>query len=155
MFSPKPADSQNTAEIIDLVSEVYAEYHCVLDVETDEPYLLNAGEYFRSHGGEFWVIEDNGKIKATVAVKVLDDESELKTLYVHSSLRQRGLGRKLIALATDFARNAKSPKMFLWSDTRFADAHRLYEKMGFTLCGERECADVNNSIEYKFEKLLV
>ncbi len=62
--------------------------------------------------------------------------------------------KKLVELAVDFARSANSTTMFLWSDTRFVDAHKLYRKMGFVECGKRECDDVNNSIEYKFEKRL-
>jgi putative acetyltransferase len=45
--------------------------------------------------------------------------------------------------------------MFLWSDTRFTDAHRLYRSLGFRDCGYRELNDSNNSKEYGFEIALV
>jgi putative acetyltransferase len=80
-----------------------------------------------------------------------EDAGELKTLYVHPSLRRQGWGRKLTTLAIDYARRGGKRKMILWSDTRFLDAHRLYRSMGFNEMGSRELFDSNNSIEYGFE----
>lgn len=40
----------------------------------------------------------------------------------------------------------------LWSDTRFEDAHRLYERLGFQRGGERELDDVNETTEYRYER---
>jgi putative acetyltransferase len=51
----------------------------------------------------------------------------------------------------NYARVAGKPKMILWSDTRFADAHRLYRNLGFTEMGIRDLHDSNNSVEYGFE----
>ena len=154
MLTLRPATSQDTPGILRLVTEVYAEYDCILDVENDEPYLLDAANYFRSGGGEFWVVEGEGTIKATVAVLLFDNVAELKTLYVHPSLRQQGWGRQLVSRAIEHAHRAGKAKMVLWSDTRFVDAHRLYQKMGFTECSRRELKDVNKSVEYGFEKQL-
>lgn len=137
-----------------LVREVYGEYDCVLDLENEEKYLLEAGEFFRAGGGEFWVVEDEGRIRATVAVLLSEGAGELKTLYVHSSLRRQGWGRRLVELATDYARRAGKARLFLWSDTRFVEAHRLYRSMGFDERGTRELKDLNNSVEYGFEKRL-
>ena len=150
----RPATSEDTEGILSLVGEIYAEYDCVLDVENEEKYLLEAGEFFRASGGECWVVEGEGRIRATVAVFLSEDAAELKTLYVHRSLRRQGWGRRLIELATERARLAGKERLFLWSDTRFIEAHRLYRSTGFEECGMRELKDVNNSIEFGFEKRL-
>jgi putative acetyltransferase len=43
----------------------------------------------------------------------------------------------------------------LWSDTRFADAHRLYERRGYTRGPEtRTLHDKSNSVEYYYRKYL-
>ena len=43
----------------------------------------------------------------------------------------------------------------LWSDTRFADAHRLYERLGYRKSGvTRELHDMSGSVEYHFRKEL-
>jgi putative acetyltransferase len=147
----RPTVPEDTPGILALISEVYAEYDCVLDAETDERHLLEPGPYFRAHNGEFWVVEEDGRIRATVAVMLDENAGELKTLYVHSSLRRQGWGSKLTMLAIDYARAGGKRKMILWSDTRFLDAHRLYRSMGFRETGERELHDSNNSVEYGFE----
>ena len=151
---PRPTIPEDVPGIHALISEVYAEYDCVLEVETDERHLLEPGPYFRAHGGEFWVVEEGGNIRATAAVMLHEDAGELKSLYVHPALRRQGWGQRLTTLAIDYARASGRRKMILWSDTRFLDAHRLYRRLGFRETGRRELHDSNNSIEYGFEILI-
>lgn len=147
----RPSAAADVPGILTLISEVYAEYDCVLDAENEERHLLAPDAYFHAHDGEFWVVEMEGRILATVAVMLHEDAGELKSLYVHPSLRRQGWGRKLTTLAIDFARAGGKGKMILWSDTRFTDAHKLYRSMGFEQKGVRDLHDSNNSIEYGFE----
>ena len=151
----RSARPDDTLGVLALVTEIYQDYDCVLDAENEEPHLLAPGPYFRRGGGEFWVVEEDDVVKATVAVLLEQETAELKTLYVHSSLRRQGWGGRLVNLATEHARGAGKLSMFLWTDTRFLDAHRLYRRMGFSQCGERELHDSNNSREYGFTKSLV
>ncbi len=142
---------KDVPQIIKLISDIWAEYDCVLDTDIDEKYLLAPDDYFRGRDGEFWIIEEDGKIIATIAVLMLDAKTaELKSLYVHRDFRKQGLGEKLTGSAIDFARQRNKIEMILWSDTRFTKAHRLYERLGFEPFGERELHDFNNSVEYGF-----
>ena len=155
MLVVRPARTEDTPGILQLIEGVFAEYDLRLNAEEDDPYLLEPGPYFRASGGEFWVGEDEGRVKATVAVYLHRDAGELKTLYVHPSLRRQGWGRKLVRLAMDYAYGAGKHRMFLWSDTRFLDAHRLYRSLGFEQrAEERDLFDTNNSREYGFERPL-
>src|SRR3954468_19214857 len=147
----RPTVPEDVPGILSLIAEVYAEYDCVLYAEREERHLLEPGPYFRSHGGEFWVVEEDGLVRATAAVMLHEDAGELKTLYVHPSLRRQGWGRRLTTLSSDSARAPGKRKMILWSDTRFVDAHRLYRNLGFTEMGMRDLQDSNNSLEYGFE----
>jgi len=140
--------------ILSLIDGIYEEYNCKLDAVNEDVHLLEPGPYFRADGGEFWVVEEEGVILATVAVLLCDECGELKALYVHPSLRRHGWGRRLTELAINYARNAAKSRMVLWSDTRFTDAHRLYRKMGFRQFDERDLNDSNNTIEYGFEMAL-
>ncbi|MDT4896530.1 MAG: putative acetyltransferase [Acidobacteriota bacterium] len=150
----RPTVPEDVPGILALIGEVYSEYDCVLNAEAEERHLLEPGPYFRAREGEFWVVEDDGRIRATVAVMLDEGVGELKSLYVHSSLRRQGWGRRLTELAIDYARAQGKQKMILWSDTRFQDAHRLYRSMGFREMGLRELHDSNNSVEYGFERSL-
>lgn len=147
----RPVIKEDVPSILRLIEEVYAEYGCKLDAENEERHLLDPVAYFRADGGEFWVVEEDGAVRATIAVVLHADASELKSLYVHSSLRRQGWGRKLTELALEHARSHGRRSMFLWSDTRFVEAHRLYRSLGFRQCGFRELNDSNNSKEYGFE----
>ncbi|HEX8142065.1 MAG TPA: GNAT family N-acetyltransferase [Pyrinomonadaceae bacterium] len=151
----RPATRDDTRGIHSLIAEVYAEYDCTLDVEGDEPHLIEPEVYFRRSGGELWVVEDEGIVRASGAVYLHREAGELKTLYVHPSLRRQGWGRRLVLMAMEHARRAGKRRMILWSDTRFLDAHRLYMSMGFSQTGVRKLHDSNNSVEYGFVKALI
>jgi putative acetyltransferase len=150
----RPTVADDVPGILALIGEIYEEYDCVLDAETEERHLLAPGPYFRASGGEFWVVLEEDIVRATVAVMLDEDEGELKSLYVHPSLRRQGWGQKLTELAIAHARRSGKRKMVLWSDTRFKSAHSLYRRMGFHETGTRELHDSNNTIEYGFEMSL-
>ncbi len=149
----RPTIPEDAASILALIDGVFAEYGCVLNVAEDA-YLLAPGPYFRTGGGEFWVVADDGRVLATVAVLLHSEAAELKCLYVHPSLRRQGWGRRLCELAMNHARQARRTTMILWTDTRFVSAQRLYASLGFVRCGERELHDSNNTREFGYERLL-
>lgn len=150
----RPARPEDVPALCALIASVYAEYGLTLNVEADEPHLVDPCAHFRRAGGDLWVYEESGAILASVAVLLREGEAELKTLYVHPSLRRRGVGAALTRHAMDFARAAGRPRVCLWSDTRFVDAHRLYTRLGFTQRGLRDLHDSNHSFEYGFELAL-
>jgi GNAT superfamily N-acetyltransferase len=146
--------SADVPTILALIGGVYAEYGCKLDAENEERHLLDPGGYFRSRRGEFWVVEDDTGVFATVGVLIHPDAAELKTLYVRASHRGRGWGARLVELTIDYARRAGRRRMILWSDTRFTRAHALYRRLGFAQEGVRELRDSNRSVEYGFHREL-
>jgi putative acetyltransferase len=150
----RAATEHDTQGLQCLIAEVYAEYDCTLDVARDEPHLFEPAAYFRRSGGELWVVEDESFIRASGAVFLHPQSAELKTLYVHRTLRRQGWGRRLVSMAMAHARRYGLREMILWSDTRFTDAHRLYTGMGFGQTGRRELHDANNSVEYGFTMAL-
>ena len=155
MISPRPVRTEDIPGIIAMVSEVFAEYGLLLNAAIDEPRLLEADTYYRGSGGEFWVVEVDGAIRASGAVYLHPRAGELKALYVHSTLRRRGVGRLLTRMAIDHTRTAGKPRIMLWSDTRFRDAHRLYRRMGFQEFGLRVLRDSHDSTEFGFEMNLI
>ncbi len=149
----RPVTPSDVSQIIKLIGGVWAEYDCVLDTGAEEQYLLAPGEYFRARDGEFWVAEENGEIVATAALQMLSKTTaELKSLYVAAEFRKHGLGRQLTEMAIDLAREKGAMEMILWTDTRFTKAHRLYERLGFILAGQRELRDINKTTELGFRK---
>ena len=79
----------------------------------------------------------------------------LHALYVAQGARRRGLGAQLVGLVEAEARSRGAFRVELWSDTRFADAHRLYQRLGYVRTpGVRELHDASRSVEYQLVKHL-
>lgn len=146
--------------MIALIDRCYREYGLALNLDDEcEKHLADPGGYFRKHGGEFWVLtDDSGNVYATCALDIRAEDSrhiaELKSMYVDPSWRRRGIGRALTRHVMDAARRAGCARIELWSDTRFAAAHAMYESLGFERFGRREVADSNQSAEWGYRRTL-
>lgn len=172
-FPIREAVDDDGPQLIALIGAVFAEYPgCLLDVDGELPELRTIATSFRAWGGRFWVAEDGGRVAGCVGFK--DPESavsgaggapeaargaggrreagvELCKLYVAKDARKRGLGGALCALVEAEARARGAGFVELWSDTRFTDAHRLYERRGYVRGPEtRALHDISDSVEYYF-----
>jgi putative acetyltransferase len=79
----------------------------------------------------------------------------LLKLYVARSARRLGLGGTLVGLVESESAATGATTVELWSDTRFLDAHRLYERHGYVRNGAtRELHDLSHSVEYHYRKEL-
>ena len=151
----RPVRDGDSAALVDLIGGCWSEYPgCVLDVDGEEPWLRAPASAYDAWSGRMWVVEVDGAVRACVGLKPLGDGvAELKSLYVAAPARRRGLGERLTALVEQEARALGCRRMELWSDTRFADAHRLYERLGYRrLPQTRELHDLSNTTEYAFTK---
>jgi N-acetylglutamate synthase-like GNAT family acetyltransferase len=160
--APQPAirlaRDDDAQDLFGLLSLCFAEYPgCYVDPHDDLPDLLRAGSSFERKGGAFWVVEDErGRVCACAALDFPETGAgELHRLYVRPDRRGRGLGGELVRLVEDHARRKGANRMLFWSDTRFTDAHRLYDRRGYARTGQtRNLGDVSNTVEYRFEKAL-
>jgi putative acetyltransferase len=145
-------------DVIGLIAACWAEYPgCVMDVHGEVPYLRAPASAFAGWGGRLWVAEDGGRVAGTVALVPGASlrEGELRLLYVGRRWRRNGLGARLAGLVEEEARARGARELFLWSDTRFTDAHRLYKRLGYVREGAtRELHDLSNTVEYHFRKRL-
>lgn len=160
--SPRDDDGADLAE---LVGGVFAEYPgCVLDPDGLDADLFAWHGHLAAAGGRGWVVHVAGDLVACVgvapcppppAVPPTTDCVELKRLYVHASARRRGLGRALVGQVEAWAVEHGATAVVLWSDTRFTDAHRLYEAAGFSDTGRRrDLHDPSDTTEAEFVRVL-
>lgn len=150
------AEDRDAQDLFGLLTLCFAAYPgCLTDPHDDLRDLVRPGAAFRGPGEAFLVLEDEGgRVCACVAVDAPEaGVGELHRLYVRPDRQGRGLATALVAAAEDVARQAGATRMQLWSDTRFADAHRLYARLGYRPSGaKRALGDVSNSIEQGFAR---
>ena len=150
------AGADAAAEVIELIHRVFDEYGFIWDPE-DEFWDFLGDEYpYAPPEGQLWVIRDEaGTVVGSIAAELIGERvAELHRLYLDAELRGRGLGRALLLAGEQWAAGQGCERVVLWSDTRFAEAHRLYERGGYAKTGERSLADVNATVEWRYERAL-
>lgn len=155
-ISIRDARDDDSWDLIGLIAACWAEYPgCILDVQGEEPWLLRPASAYQDEGGRLWVAEMDGRVVASVALRPGAEPGliALKSLYVARAARRRGLGAQLVALVEESARRRNAAAIELWTDTRFDDAHRLYERLGYRRGPHtRTLADLSRSVEYYYMK---
>ncbi|HEV2088259.1 MAG TPA: GNAT family N-acetyltransferase, partial [Cryptosporangiaceae bacterium] len=151
----RPVRDDDSAALIALIGACWSEYAgCVLHVDAEEPWLRAPARSFGGQGGRMWVAERDGTVLGCVGMAPAGgDAVELKSLYVAAAARRQGLGEVLAGLVENEARSGGARRLELWSDTRFTDAHRLYNRLGYTrLPASRVLHDLSDTTEYAFAK---
>ena len=155
-FQIEPVGYEAAPEVIELIHRVFNEYGFIWDPEDEFWDLLREEQAFpyRPPIGAMWVMrDDEGTVVGSIAAERVDGPMvELHRLYLDAHLRRQGLGRRLFETGVDWAREHGASRIELWSDTRFEDAHRLYERLGYVKSDSRRLDDVNHSVEFKYER---
>jgi GNAT superfamily N-acetyltransferase len=84
-----------------------------------------------------WVAESGGRRVGFLLAMHRGEEAQLRYFLVDPEFRGRGLGRKMLGLALDFARGKGYRGLYLWTTAEQAGAVRLYESLGFSLAEEK------------------
>ena len=152
----RPARDDDAPGLIALIGACFAEYPgCVLDVDGEMPELRGIASAYAVGGGAFFVADQGGLVVGSIGWTPVAGGVELKKLYVARSARQRGLAGRFCELVEAAARERSAACVELWSDTRFGDAHRLYERRGYRRSeGLRELKDRSQSLEYHYRLTL-
>jgi putative acetyltransferase len=135
-----------------VVSEVFREYGFAFAEHDYDADLARPDLHYAGQGNGFLVALVDGEVVGCVGCT---DEGgglfELHRLYVSRRYRGRGIGSALVRWVIDEARGHEGERLVLYSDVHFADAHRLYERMGFACRWFRYAPDPWQSREWGFE----
>jgi putative acetyltransferase len=151
-----------------VIRAVYDEYGLTWEPERYHADLYDLEGHYLRPGFPFLVAEAEGRIVGTAALDlfepvpgpagdttVLDGtvriggcDCSLERLYVHPEARRQRIGLRLTEAVLAEARHRSRRLMEIWSDKRFVEAHRLYEKLGAKMAGDRICDDPDESPEW-------
>jgi putative acetyltransferase len=136
----RPVTDDDAEAVIALIGAAYDEHPgCVLDLPGVDDDLPAPATVAARRGGRWWVVEDAGRVVASAGTGPVTDDGtlELKRLYVTPSHRGRGVATTLVRRVEAHAAGLGAQVVELWSDTRFTDAHQLYERCGYADTGAR------------------
>jgi DNA-binding MarR family transcriptional regulator/GNAT superfamily N-acetyltransferase len=86
-----------------------------------------------------WIAEvDGAPVGCVMCVRHDDTTAQLRLLLVESTARGLGVGSRLVEECLRFARRAGYERIMLWTCDQTVDAHRIYQRMGFTLDEEKK-----------------
>jgi putative acetyltransferase len=155
----RPARDEDSWDVIALIGACWSEYPgCVMDVHGECPDLLAPALAYRRAGGELWVATDScGTVVGTVGWRPLElGGLALERLYVSRRWRRQGLAAALADLVERTAASRLDTHIELWSDSRFEDAHRFYERRGYVRGRpDRDLGDLSHTREHHYVKELV
>ena len=135
------AVARDSAAAAEVIRTVFDEYGFTWD---EEGYHADLRDVEASYAA-FFVAERDGRIVGTAG---LTGQGSLERLYVLGEARGSGAGSDLFAAVVAEARRRGHEQLEIWSDKRFTDAHRLYERKGARVVGERVHDDPDASHEW-------
>lgn len=129
----RPAESRDREAIRALVYAVITEYDLSGDAQAIDQDLNDPAASYRSQGGRFDVLEENGHIVGCVGMLPLAEEGnvELRRMYLEPSARGRGHGHRLLRHALAWAGAAGFRRVTLETAAALTDAIALYQRCGF------------------------
>ncbi|HEY3781793.1 MAG TPA: GNAT family N-acetyltransferase [Fimbriimonadaceae bacterium] len=163
------ARQEDSVAVVEIIKRVFDEYGFTWEEENYHADLYDLDQHYFDLGHLFWIAEtDEGAPIGTVALSFfetlpgapdttieLDGEVRLarcdcalNRLYVKPDSRKLGAGSVLMKTVIAAAKAKDCQLMEIWSDKRFGDAHRLYERFGAKMIGDRICDDPDVSPEW-------
>ena len=95
--------------------------------------LLDINANYISTGNMFWIaIDDNNRVIGTIGTKIISkNEMWLKRLYIKSTMKRQGIGRKLYKKAEEFANQKGIDTIYTKFSPDYIEAQKFYPKIGF------------------------
>jgi putative acetyltransferase len=154
----RPATDADGPAVGRVIAGCFAEYEGCLFLAEEFPELARPASHYAALGGRLWVTEDPGiGVVGSLAVFPTSDPRmhEIVKVYLAAPARGRGIAARMLETGVASARAAGAAAIRLWTDTRFADAHRFYARHGFRrLPAIRFIGDASRSWEFQYLKPL-
>ena len=131
-FVFREASNEDSAGISELVFNVLKEYGLKPDPNDTDADLLQIFDSYQKQGGFFCLIEKQGRILGCAGIYNLSaSKCELRKMYLHPSIRGKGIGKFLLEQMLSKAKELRFSKMTLETASVLKEAISLYKRYGF------------------------
>ncbi len=124
----------NRAIAFDLISSVLSEYGLIQEPDGADRDVLNVEECYLEKGGEFWVVEQHGKIVDTSAYYPISrgqNAVKIRKMYLLLEARQKGLGTFLLKTLEQAICKQGFQQIWIETASVLKEAVLLYERNGY------------------------
>ena len=132
----RPGDIE---EIISLHSKIYYKeygFDNTFELYVANPLCAFAASHTKRE--KIWIVEYKNRIYGSLAVvQSSNTTAQLRWFLIHPQLRGRGVGKKLINEAIQFAIENSFVSLFLWTVSILEAANKIYTTVGFQLTDEK------------------
>jgi predicted GNAT family N-acyltransferase len=148
----RPIVDADAAGLQTLVAGCFAAYDgAVIELDGLDAWMHRPSTSLAAKRAQVWVVPGVGaSLAASGGWQPAGDRLEVKTMYTSALHRRKGYAAALLGLVLRAGRE-QGRAVELWSDTRFTDAHRLYERAGFRRLPERRpLHDLSGTTEHHY-----
>jgi putative acetyltransferase len=127
----EPRDRVNAAEVI---GSVLSEYGLTWEPRGADRDVVDVETFYQTVGGEFWVIEYQGKVVGTSAyypVERGENAVEIRKMYLLREFRGQGLGKFLLQQLEETIANRGFQQIWIETASALKEAIQLYENSGY------------------------
>lgn len=129
-------EEKDNAEIAAVIRSCFADFNAPTkgtvfeDPTTDDLY-----NFFKKEKSVFYIAEENREIVGSCGIypteNLPEDTAELVKFYLTKNSRGQGIGRALMEIALEAAKQMGYRKIYIESLPEFSKAVSIYEKQGF------------------------
>lgn len=151
----RPAVVSDVPVLISVIETVFEEYGWIFVASDEVPDFIGFESFYSDPlKGKLFSVYDTSDPEpepvGCIALKYNSEGPYLSRVYLSQKYRGLGAGKWMTSAVLEIARSEGYPNIHLWTDTRFTDAHQLYNRLGFKKTQDmRSLHDVNTSFEWK------
>lgn len=133
-FPIRPWEQRDREEAAEIIRGVLAEYGLPWEPSGADRDVFQVEDAYIAVGGEFWVIEQQGKLVGTGAyypVERGEKAVEIRKMYLLSAVRGKGLGRYLLQELEKAIASRGFQEIWIETASVLKEAVKLYESSGY------------------------
>lgn len=133
-FVIRPWQAADQQAIAAVIGTVLAEYGLDWNPELADRDVLAVEKYYLESGGEFWTVEQQGKIVGSGGYYPIDrghQAVEIRKMYLLPTSRGRGLGRFLLTALEKSIAQKNFQEIWVETASILVEAVQLYESSGY------------------------